>query len=61
VPEAIDYLVKKHYLATGRPMRNCHPRDLLLQVRNFCLYNELPMEMKPEYFDYACDNYFSIM
>lgn len=61
VAESIDYLVKKHYLATGRPMRNCHPRDLLLQVRNFCLYNELPMEMRPEYFDYACDNYFSIM
>lgn len=60
-PEAIDYLVKKHYLPTGRPFRNCHPRDLLLQVRNFCLYNDLPMEMKPEYMDYACENYFSIM
>ncbi|MGN6135548.1 MAG: AAA family ATPase [Aureliella sp.] len=59
--DAVDHLVKKHYLATGRPMRNCHPRDLLLQVRNFCLYNDLQMEMLPEYFDYACENYFSIM
>lgn len=59
--EAVDYLVKKHYLATNRPFRNCQPRDLLLQVRNYCLYNDLPMDLIPEYLDYACDNYFSIM
>lgn len=59
--EAVEHLVSKHYIATGRPFRNCHPRDLLLQVRNFCLYNDLAMDMLPEYFDYACDNYFSIM
>ena len=59
--DSVDHLVNKHYISTGRPFRNCHPRDLLLQVRNYCLYNDLPMDMCPEYFDYACDNYFSIM
>ncbi len=60
-PEAIDYLIKTHYLPVGRPFRNCQPRDLLLQVRNFCLYNDLELELKNEYFDFACDNYFSVM
>lgn len=59
--EAIDYLIKTHYLPINRPFRNCQPRDLLLQVRNFCLYNDLKVELKNEYFDFACDNYFSVM
>lgn len=58
---AIDYLVKTHYLPVNRPFRNCQPRDLLLQVRNYCLYNDLEVELKNEYFDFACDNYFSVM
>ncbi|WP_234952162.1 ATP-binding protein [Rhodopirellula baltica] len=59
--EAVDYLVKTHYLPVDRPFRNCQPRDLLLQVRNYCLYNNLEVELKKEYFDFACDNYFSVM
>jgi DNA replication protein DnaC len=60
-PEAVDYLVEKHYKSTNRPFRNCHPRDLLLQIRNYCLYNDQPMDLKLEYVDFACENYFSIM
>jgi len=59
--EAIDYLIKTHYLPINRPFRNCQPRDLLLQVRNYCLYNDLEIELKKEYLDFACDNYFSVM
>ncbi|MEM1227292.1 MAG: AAA family ATPase [Planctomycetota bacterium] len=59
--EAIDYLIKTHYLPINRPFRNCQPRDLLLQVRNYCLYNDLQVELKKEYFDFACENYFSVM
>ena len=59
--DAIDYLIKTHYLPVDRPFRNCQPRDLLLQVRNYCLYNDLEVELKNEYFDFACDNYFSVM
>ncbi len=57
----IDYLVQTHYLPVERPFRNCQPRDLLLQVRNYCLYNGLEVELKNEYFDFAVDNYFSVM
>jgi len=57
----IDYLIQKHYKEANRPFRNCHPRDLLLQVRNYCLYKTKPFDLLPEYFDYAADNYFSVL
>lgn len=58
---AISYLIEKHYKPVNRPMRMCQPRDLLLQVKNYCLYNDLPVELKKEYLDFACENYFSVM
>ena len=60
-PDVIDYLIEQHYQPNNRPFRNCHPRDLLLQVRNYCLYHDCPMDMTREHIDFACDNYFSIM
>lgn len=60
-PELIDYLIEIHYKPIGRPFRNCHPRDLLLQVRAYCHFNSLPLELKREYLDFAVENYFSIM
>lgn len=61
LPELIDYLIEIHYKPIGRPFRNCHPRDLLLQVRAYCHFNSLPLELKREYLDFAVENYFSIM
>ncbi|MCA9198063.1 MAG: AAA family ATPase [Planctomycetales bacterium] len=60
-PDVIDYLINTHYKPTGRPFRNCHPRDLLLQVRNYCLYHDEPLDLCNDYVDFACENYFSIM
>ena len=57
--EAVDYLIERHYKRCKRPFRCCQPRDLLLQVRNYCIYNDLPLLMKPEYFDFAAVNYFT--
>jgi hypothetical protein len=59
-PAAVDYLIKEHYQKHGRPFRCCHPRDLLLQVRSYCVYNNLALELKLEYFDYAVMNYFTM-
>ncbi len=58
---AIDHLIRKHYVEAGRPFRNCQPRDLLLQVRNHCYYENTPLELTPEYFDMAVLNYFAVM
>lgn len=57
--EAIDYLLQTHYRPSRRGLRRCHPRDLLGQIRNYCVYNELPLELLPEYFDRAIKGYFT--
>ena len=60
-PEALQYLIEKHYRWAGRPFRACQPRDLLQQVRYYCLFHEIPIEMSHESLDAAVLNYFSIM
>lgn len=57
--EPIDYLLQTHYRKAGRPLRFCHPRDLLLQVRSYCAYLKRAPELTNEYFDRACENYFA--
>ncbi|MBI2827289.1 MAG: AAA family ATPase [Planctomycetia bacterium] len=59
--EAIDYLIKTHYRPVNRPFRCCQPRDLLLQIRNFCHYQNQPLEITHENLDFAVANYFAIM
>ena len=60
-PALTDYLIEKHYLPISRPFRNCHPRDLLLQIKNYCKYKNIPAEITPSGLDFACENYFSIV
>ena len=59
--EVVTYLLKTHFLDPQRRLRRCHPRDLLSQIKAFCTYNELPMEMRPEYFDRAVKSYFTMV
>jgi len=60
-PQVIQHLLETHYFPNNRPLRNCHPRDLLLQIINYCKYRKVPVEMTNETIDFACENYFSIM
>ena|SRR5436189_686832 len=59
--EVVDHLIEKHYKRLGRPLRRCQPRDLMYQVRNYCVYNSLPVEMRPEYFDRVVPSYFTVV
>jgi hypothetical protein len=59
--EAVDALIKRHYEPIKRPLRRCHPRDLLLQIRNYCAYNDIPMEMTEENFDRVVRSYFTAL
>ncbi len=59
--EPIDYLIEHHYRRLQRPFRFCHPRDLLLQIRNFYAYRNQPPTLSHEAFDMACENYFAIV
>lgn len=60
-PECVEYLIQEHYLKVDRPFRLCQPRDLLLQVQNYCNFHSKPLEITNEAFDFAVANYFSIM
>jgi predicted ATPase with chaperone activity len=59
--DVVNYLLDVHYRSCRRAKRRCHPRDLLSQVRNYCRYNELPMELLPEYFDVVVRSYFAMV
>lgn len=59
--EAVTHLMEKHYLPVKRPFRRCQPRDLLTQIRNYCVYKGFPMEMRPEYFDLVVGSYFTVV
>jgi hypothetical protein len=60
-PDSVDYLIETHYKAVDRPYRACQPRDLLLQVRNYCVYKKQEKRITPEAFDFAVGNYFAVM
>ncbi len=59
--ELVDYLIETHYKKANRPLRFCQPRDLLLQVRSYCIYDNSPLELSAEHFDRAVENYFAVM
>ena len=59
--EAVDYLIRTHYEASGRSPRVCHPRDLLMQIRNLCAHEQSPMELTRESMDFAVRCYFSVL
>ncbi len=58
---SLNYLIDTHYKQVNRPMRCCQPRDLLLQIRNYCRYVNREAEMSPENLDFAVENYFAVM
>ncbi len=55
----VEHLLATHYRGGDRPMRRCHPRDLLNQLRNYCAYREVPLEMTNAYLDLAVRSYFT--
>jgi len=59
--EAVSYVIEKHYKSGGRPMRCCQPRDLLMQARNMCLYEDQPLALNEDAMDFAVENYFAVM
>jgi predicted ATPase with chaperone activity len=57
--DVVEYLLTTHYYPVNRCRRRCHPRDLLSQIRNYCIYNDLPLEMRPDYIDRVVRSYFT--
>lgn len=59
-PEIIDAFIERHYRSKGRPLRRCHPRDLLAQVAALAAYRNERAELRMEFLDLACNNYFGL-
>lgn len=57
-PEVVKQLIGGFFLAQGRPLRRCYPRDLLSQVRAYCTYRSEPLDLRIDYLKHACRNYF---
>jgi hypothetical protein len=54
----VAYLHRRHYRPDGRPLRSCHPRDLLDQVAALCRYRGVEPTITRELLDAACEAYF---
>jgi hypothetical protein len=57
-PVIAAYLHRRHYMPQGRPLRACHPRDLLDQVTALCRYRGVEPVLDREMLDAACEAYF---
>jgi hypothetical protein len=54
----VAYLQRRHYGPLGRPLRACHPRDLLDQVTAMCRFQGREPVITRELIDAACQAYF---
>jgi hypothetical protein len=54
----VAYLQRRHYAPINRPMRACHPRDLLDQISAMCRYRGIEPSITRELIDAACNAYF---
>ena len=57
-PELVSYLMRRHYQPFDRPLRSCHPRDLLDQALALCAYRGIEPTLNEELLDAACASYF---
>jgi hypothetical protein len=56
---SLQYLLDTHYTRVNRPLRFCHPRDLLRQIRNYCEFHKHALAVTQETLDVAVRNYFA--
>ena len=59
-PHSVKYLIERHFKMTKRPMRFCHPRDLLRQVVHLCEYERRARSAGPREWDRVVANYFGV-
>ena len=57
-PAAVETLLTEHFLSADRPLRFCHPRDLLLQIKRRADFEGVPPVATADAFAAAVANYF---
>ena len=60
-PRSVQYLIDRHYKMNKRSFRFCHPRDLLLQIKHMCAYEERPPVAGTHEWDRVVKNYFGML
>jgi SpoVK/Ycf46/Vps4 family AAA+-type ATPase len=56
--DALIYLLQEHYIKPNRPVRGCHPRDLLEEVINISHFNGKDPVLSKEMIDLAWSSYY---
>lgn len=56
--EGLTYLLREYYIKNGRPMRACHPRDLLDEIVDIARYLRISPSLSNDLIDRACRAYF---
>lgn len=54
----LAYLLQEYYIKPKRPLRACHPRDLVEQLCDIARYLNVPPTLSPELIDRAASTYF---
>lgn len=57
--DAFVHLLNEYYFGVGRPLKACHPRDLLDQLADFATYRDEPPVMTIDLVDRAARSYFA--
>ncbi len=57
---AFQYLLERHYRAEGRPLRACHPRDILEHVAARARYRRCAPRLSADLLDRVCRTYFVV-
>ena len=57
-PDLVERLLEKRYRFTGKPLRRCHPRDLLSHALNLIHFEKLPYELNDEILDRTFESCF---
>jgi predicted ATPase with chaperone activity len=57
--DTFNYMLQKYYDKTDRPLRACHPRDLLKQVVNFAVFRGETPALTAGLIDRAARSYFA--
>jgi DNA-binding MarR family transcriptional regulator len=58
-PKLVHRLLERHYKQTGKPLRRCHPRDLLSHAINLIHFENRPFELTDALIDRAFESCFS--
>lgn len=56
--EVVHLLIDRYYAPRNKPLRRCHPRDLLNQVIAWSTYQQQTPELRLDNLMVACQNYF---